>query len=454
MNYFDIINLIFSILFSIIALLMILYLIFGIAGLFFKKRFPYSKEKARFAVVVAARNEENVICNLINSIRNCDYPREKIDIFVVAHNCTDSTALVAKNLGAIIYEYNNLNESRKGYALNYLFRQIEKDYNISSYDAYIILDSDNTVNKDYFLKLNDAFMANKNSIITSYRNCSNFNDNIISSHYGIYFMLANRLGSRGRAYLNSTSRIQGTGYLIPSLFLINGWNYYSLTEDLEMTCEEIINNHKIIYCDEAEFFDEQPTCINIMYKQRLRWEKGLLIVFKEKALKLIKSILNKNAKYKISVFDTLINITPIVLIMSIIYLLHFILLLIGFLIYKGTSFNDAFLNSSIFIQPGEILSLIFDKINTNDLWFQLLFSCSYIYSLIRVIFLFILISILGAIFIYILENKRIKNVSIGLKILSILTFPLFLICQLVIDIHAVFQKNVKWDTIPHKGKNK
>ena len=51
-------------------------------------------------------------------------------------------------------------------------------------------------------------------------------------------------------------------------------------------------------------------------------------------------------------------------------------------------------------------------------------------------------------------NKRIKNVSIGLKILSILTFPLFLICQLVIDIHAVFQKNVKWDTIPHKGKNK
>ena len=70
------------------------------------------------------------------------------------------------------------------------------------------------------------------------------------------------------------------------------------------------------------------------------------------------------------------------------------------------------------------------------------------------IFLFILISILGAIFIYILENKRIKNVSIGLKILSILTFPLFLICQLVIDIHAVFQKNVKWDTIPHKGKNK
>ena len=62
---------------------MIFYLIFGIAGLFFKKRFPYSKEKARFAVVVAARNEENVICNLINSIRNCDYPREKIDIFVI-----------------------------------------------------------------------------------------------------------------------------------------------------------------------------------------------------------------------------------------------------------------------------------------------------------------------------------------------------------------------------------
>lgn len=452
MNYFDIINLIFSILFSLITVLMALYALFGVVGVFFKKKFPNSVEKARLAVVVSARNEGNVICNLIKSVKNCDYPEDKIDVFIVAHNCTDNTAEIAKAAGAIVYEYNNLDEPRKGYALRYLFKQIERDYKISSYDGYIVLDSDNTVSKDYLLKINDAHMANKNCIITSYRNSTNFGDSIVSAHYGIFFMMANRMGARGRTVLNTTARITGTGFLVPSSLLQNGWNYYSLTEDLEMTCEEIMNNNKIVYCDEAEFFDEQPTKVKIMYKQRLRWEKGLLIVFREKALKLIKSIFKDNSKYKISIYDTLINITPIVLVMFFTYLFQFLFLFIGVLIDPSTSFSEVFLNSGKFVEPGGILLSIFNNINPNDLWFQMLFSNGFIYVAVRAIVMFIFGTMLGAIFVYILEFRRIKNVSLRVKILSSLTFPFFMICQFIIDVHALLQRDVKWDAIPHNGQ--
>lgn len=454
MDYFRVIYIIFTTIVTLYSFLMILFVIYGFVGIFWKRKFPESNKKSKLAIVVSARNEENVIPNLINNIKCANYPSDLVSIFIVAHNCTDSTALIARKNGAIVYEYNNKEESRKGFALRYLFKKINEDYGIDSFDGYIILDSDNTISKNYLSKMNDAFLAkNKKCIITSYRNSSNFGENSISAQYGLFFMMANRLGLRGRSVLNASGRISGTGFLVPSEFLLNGWNYHSLTEDLEMTSCEIINNHKIIYCDEAEFFDEQPTKFKIMYKQRLRWEKGLLIVFKEKSLDLIKAIFNKKSKYKISIYDTLTNILPVTLILVSIYVLQFLFLLIGFFFDSSKSFSSVFLNTNSLTNTGIIFLKIFNIENTNSFIFQFLFSSGFIYSISRTILLFILVSIIGSIFIYIIEGKRIKNVSFKVKLKSSLLFPTFLILQFIIDVNALFLKNVSWDTIPHKGKN-
>ncbi len=452
--YFKIIYIVFSIILAIYSCLMLLFVIYGFVGIFWKRKFKETNKKSRLAIVVSARNEENVITNLIKSIKNEKYPKEMVSIFIVAHNCTDSTASISRKNGAIVYEYNNLNESKKGFALKYLFEKIDEDYGINSFDGYIVLDSDNTIKEDYLSKMNDAFIANdKKCIITSYRNSSNFGENSISAQYGLFFMMSNRLGLRGRTVLNASGRISGTGFLIPSEYLLEGWNYYSLTEDLEMTACEIINNHKIIYCDEAEFYDEQPTKFKVMYKQRLRWEKGLLIIFKEKALDLIKAIFNKNSKYKYSIYDTLTNIMPVTLILVSIYVLQFLFLFIGFLFNIDKGFSTIFLNTGDFTSFGKLLLEIFAIENSNSIIFQLLFSTGFIYSMLRTILLFIIVAIIGSIFIYIIEGKRIKNVSLWIKIKSSLLYPTFLILQFIIDVNALFLKKVSWDTIPHKGKN-
>ena len=58
-----------------------------------------SIKKNKYAVLISARNEEKVIANLIETIKKQDYPQKLIKIFVVADNCTDNTAQIAKDAG-------------------------------------------------------------------------------------------------------------------------------------------------------------------------------------------------------------------------------------------------------------------------------------------------------------------------------------------------------------------
>ena len=78
--------------------------VYVFVGLFKKSKSFTAEKNHRYAVVISARNEGNVIGNLINSIQKQTYPSDLLDIFVVADNCTDDTAEVARRAGATVYE--------------------------------------------------------------------------------------------------------------------------------------------------------------------------------------------------------------------------------------------------------------------------------------------------------------------------------------------------------------
>ena len=78
---------------------------------------PYlTNKKHKFMAIIPAHNEEKVVGNLIESLRQQNYPKELYDIYVIADNCTDSTAKVAKEAGAIVYERFDPDHKTKGYA--------------------------------------------------------------------------------------------------------------------------------------------------------------------------------------------------------------------------------------------------------------------------------------------------------------------------------------------------
>lgn len=96
---------------------------------YLKKEKPHKPaELHRYAVLISARNEELVIGNLLDSISAQDYPSSLVRVFVVADNCTDKTAKVARAHGAIVYERFNDKLVGKGYALEYLLDRIGEEY--------------------------------------------------------------------------------------------------------------------------------------------------------------------------------------------------------------------------------------------------------------------------------------------------------------------------------------
>ncbi len=150
-----------------------------------KKRrpLPHPAASHRYAVLIAARNEENVIAGLLDSLAAQTYDMSLVTVFVAADNCTDSTAAIAREHGAVVYErFNHVNVG-KGYALDFLLQHIGADYP-EGFDGYFVFDADNILSPDYLERMNESFSAG-NEIVTSYRNSKNFGDNWISAGYAL-----------------------------------------------------------------------------------------------------------------------------------------------------------------------------------------------------------------------------------------------------------------------------
>ena len=123
-------------------------LIVSICSLIKLKDKPILEEKEnRFMAIIPAHNEAAVVANLVESLKKQNYPRELYDIYVIADNCTDNTAEVARNAGAIVYERFDEEKKTKGFALQwFLAQKIKED---APYDALCIFDADNIADENF-----------------------------------------------------------------------------------------------------------------------------------------------------------------------------------------------------------------------------------------------------------------------------------------------------------------
>ncbi len=419
MNYMEIVDILCNTLLAILSVCYLPYVVFSVLGLLFKKKYPEQTEKLRYGVIIPARNEETVISDIIRSIRESDYPKEKLDIFVIAHNCTDKTAEKARALGAIVYEYDNPAECTMGYAFRRLFQCIETDYGTKNYDGFFIFNADNTVSKTYFTKMNDAFRYfDGKRIITSCRIAGNWNEGLMTSLYGIYFLLGCIFESRGRTVAGCSTRVTGTGYLINSSVVSDGWQYVSITEDWELTSDRLLMNEKIAYCDDAVFYDEQPVSVGTMLRQRLRWQLGHLIVFKAKSRKIVKGMFSgkrtPGAGY--ALFDFFFNLMPCCTVYTVLYLFRYLLYLAAPLFGAGAPNVPEAVNA-----------------------FLLMFLQSYLTLALSVIVMTFL------------HFKRLPRVNPLLLLVSCLVFPLFVFISFPLEWISLFIKKPVWTPITHSG---
>ncbi|MBQ7718082.1 MAG: glycosyltransferase family 2 protein [Clostridia bacterium] len=268
------------VMFIISVILQIVFFAFGayyftisLFAWFNKKEKPLLTDKTySFALVVAAHNEAAVIENMVESLLSLDYPREAYDVFVIADNCTDNTAELARNAGALVYERENKTERGKGFALEWMFAKLyEMD---KKYDSIAIFDADNIVDKNFLKEMNKKHQQGF-EVVQGYIDSKNPFDSWITSAYTISFWAVNKLFQYSRYNLNLSCQLCGTGFAILTDVLRKiGWQATCLTEDMEFTMKLVLNDYKVSYAKNAVVYDEKPLTFSQSWKQRVRWMQG------------------------------------------------------------------------------------------------------------------------------------------------------------------------------------
>lgn len=373
-----------------------------------------ARRNHRFAVLVAARNEQTVIADLIHSIKVQNYPAELIDVFVIADNCTDDTAEVARDAGAHVFVRHDTQQVGKGYALDWGLKAIWEQYADRDYEAYFVFDADNVLDVNYFREMNATFDSGAQAS-TSYRNSKNFSSNWISAGYGVWFLREAKFLNQARLTLNTSCAVSGTGFFIAADILkkAGGWKWHLLTEDIEFSASSIIDGVRISYCPWAVLYDEQPITFRDSWNQRFRWARGFYQVFAHYAAGLVKGAFVNPKGYRFACYDMLMTIAPGMLLSIISILFNAIIIVLA---ATGVMSAGVAIASSV-------TSIVFCL-------------CNY------VVFMFVF----GVLTTFV-EWDSIRATT-AMKVRSMFTFPLFMLTYIPIALIALVKK-CGWKPINH-----
>jgi len=405
------------------AIVMIVYFMQGlhmVVSIFSrKKKYPEAKKNHKYGYIICARNEEKVIGNLIDSIYSQDYPKDLMQVYVCADNCTDNTANVCKEHNAIVFEHFDNTKKGKCYALDYVIKEILKDESSKDIEAYFIFDADNLVSKKYTYEMNKVFDQGY-KVSTSFRDTKNFNQSLTAACSGLMFMRESLIIHRSRSKLGLSTYVAGTGFYVSADLIknLNGWPFTSIIEDIDFSCYCAKENIKIAYNESAIFYDEQPIKLKDSNTQHLRWVKGTYQCGHKYTRQLLKNTFGRGKigfRNRLSSYEMAVHVSPMLVFASFIMILYILLHIIFFLTK---------------IEPEEYFT------------HQVLLRFSI--ALIGIL----LTSLLNGFIPMAKYHKNIKA-SFFKKFMAVLLFTPFVILYIPIYYKALFMKDVKWVPIEH-----
>ena len=358
-----------------------------------------------YAVLIAARNEQAVLPYLLDSIRDQDYAGS-ITTYVIADNCTDATAAVAREHGAIFYERHDTVHVGKGYALNALIGHIRAAGELERYDAFLIFDADNLLCPDYVTEMNKVF-SQGHQAVGGYRNSKNFMENWVSAGSALWYIHDSAHLNASRMRLGVTCAVTGTGFGFTRELLerCGGWQFFTLVEDVEFDTWCAVNGVRIAYCPTAMVYDEQPSSFRQSWRQRTRWVRGGIQVSLKYGRRLIRGMFRGGLRRRHGCFE---NLT---------------LTLYG---YGGCALAGALASVTALLAGG-----------TGGLVRGVVLPLAWMYGGLFV---------MGALT-TVMERRRIPG-TVWQKVKSCLTFPLFMLTYIPVAMYACVAKP-QWKPIRH-----
>ncbi len=359
------------------------------------------KKDHRFMAIIPAHNEEAVVGNLVESLKKQNYNKDLYDIYVIADNCTDNTAKIAKEAGAIVYERFNTSEQTKGYALDWFLQQkIKED---APYDAFFVFDADNIVDPNFIKSMNKKLCQGED-VVQGYRDIKNPTDSWITAGYAIFYWTMHRFYHLARYNLGLSPLLNGTGFMVRfDIVKPQGWDTITLTEDIEFSLKRIIKGKRLGWATDAIVYDEQPVGFKQSWSQRSRWTVGHIQCIKEYTKQL--TVAAKENKNMMN-FDGLLYIVGSIPM----FVLTLVLLASNFLMYAGDGMTETELMMNI----------------------------------LKYLIPTFLLPIGTAVIAMLLDRRPIKPMLKGLA-----CYPLFMGSWLVINFKCLFKRETTWEKIEH-----
>lgn len=279
----------------VFAALLYLYWFYQMAiavrGLRLPTALPRSPTVHRFAVLVPARDEALVIGHLLDSLASQEYPKDALHVYVACDGCTDATPRISRDRGARVLERDGAGPPGKTANLSWAIGQLSLD----SYDAVIVFDADNVVHPQFLARMSDELAAHPQAeAFQGYLDAKNPDDSWVTRVYALSFWFANRFWQLARENSGLSVNLGGTGELLRvSLLRRLGWKWSSLTDDLELTCEVVLNGGRVHYVPTAIAYDEKPIDLDASRVQRARWLRGHYWAFRRYAGLLVVAAVRK-----------------------------------------------------------------------------------------------------------------------------------------------------------------
>lgn len=254
------------------------------------KVFPKAKTLRKFAIIIPAHNEAEVIGDSVKYLLNeLDYPQDLYDVYVCADNCTDETFELAKQAGAIVYERHcdDPDKKRAAFPIKLLIDEVMKSD--KGYDAVIKFDADNIPSKNYLHAMNNALEAGV-TIARAHEAPSNMGQNLWTSVSACYYARDSRLACNFRERVNWNSMLSGAGMMVSLTVLkeTGGWDAMGGIDDAEFTVKRLLEGRHVNYVSDAIVYEDQPSSRADSAARNARMANGLAKLYKQSAWDLFK----------------------------------------------------------------------------------------------------------------------------------------------------------------------
>lgn len=235
-----------------------------------------------FKIIIPAHNEEDILENTLIALLAhvaCE------NILVIADNCSDRTAEIARSYNIAVFERENDTLRGKGYALDYGIRCLSED----PPDVVLFLDADCSLERGAFSDL--AIMAyDCNLPVQAYNIQRNNNVFDVQGRIGNFAMLIkNYIRPLGLKKLNMPCLLTGTGMAIPWKILRKvHFATGNIVEDLQLGIDFAIVGAGPLFCEKVKVVSSAPHDSRTVTMQRSRWEHGHLDAIVQQMPKLIR----------------------------------------------------------------------------------------------------------------------------------------------------------------------